>query len=145
MQFSSSKLCSSPKSRTEYTKEFASAEAMIELHKGSFTGQQLFVNQENSSGDNSDSNKSAVPKKRWLREAVLEQQKWDSNQDLAKPINWGDEVNIIESENQKRPTVLVRVDQGEKKEISKADLQIAMALVELKNTPGPAASGLYHY
>lgn len=75
-----------------------------------------------------------LPKKRWLREAVQDQQRWDMNQDLAKPINWGEDVNIIEYENQKRPTVLMKVQEdGEKKQVSRADIQIAMALVELKN------------
>lgn len=75
-----------------------------------------------------------LPKKRWLREAVQDQQRWDMSQDLARPINWGEDVNIIEYENQKRPTVLMKVQEdGEKKQVSRADIQIAMALVELKN------------
>lgn len=75
-----------------------------------------------------------LPKKRWLREAVQDQQRWDMNQDLARPLNWGEDVNIIEYENQKRPTVLMKVQEdGEKKQVSRADIQIAMALVELKN------------
>lgn len=75
-----------------------------------------------------------LPKKRWLREAVQDQQRWDMNQDLAKPINWGEDVNIIEFENKKRPTVLMKVQEdGEKKQVTRADIQIAMALVELKN------------
>ncbi|XP_018326997.1 metal regulatory transcription factor 1-like [Agrilus planipennis] len=73
-----------------------------------------------------------LPKKRWLREAVQDQRRWDS-QELAKPLNWED-MNIVEYENQRRPTVLMRVqDCGEKKEISRADMQTAIALVELKN------------
>lgn len=72
-----------------------------------------------------------LPKKRWLREAVQDQQRWDFNQELARPINWGDEVRC---ENQKRPTVLMRVQEdGERKQVSRADMQLAMALVELKN------------
>ncbi|KAK4872059.1 hypothetical protein RN001_016183 [Aquatica leii] len=74
-----------------------------------------------------------LPKKRWLREAVQDQQKWDSSQELARPLNW-DEVNLVEYENQKRPTVLMRVqDRGTTKEVSRADIQTAIALVELKN------------
>lgn len=74
-----------------------------------------------------------LPKKRWLREAVQDQQRWDSSQELARPINW-DDVNLVEYENQKRPTVLMRVqDHGTTKEVSRADMQTAIALVELKN------------
>lgn len=74
-----------------------------------------------------------LPKKRWLREAVQDQQRWDSSQELARPINW-DEVNIVEYENQRRPTVLMRIqDRGASKEVSRADIQTAIALVELKN------------
>lgn len=75
-----------------------------------------------------------LPKKRWLREAVQDQQRWDSNQELASPINWGDEVSVVEYENQRRPTVLMRVQEdGEGKQVSRADIQLAMALVEFKN------------
>lgn len=75
-----------------------------------------------------------LPKKRWLREAVQDQQRWDFNQELARPINWGDEVSVVEYENQRRPTVLMRVQEdGERKQVSRADMQLAMALVELKN------------
>ncbi|KAF5287234.1 hypothetical protein FQR65_LT12278 [Abscondita terminalis] len=74
-----------------------------------------------------------LPKKRWLREAVQDQQRWDSSQELARPLNW-DEVNLVEYENQKRPTVLMRVqDRGATKEVSRADIQTAIALVELKH------------
>ncbi|KAB0801143.1 hypothetical protein PPYR_05497 [Photinus pyralis] len=74
-----------------------------------------------------------LPKKRWLREAVQDQQRWDASQHLARPINW-DEINLVEYENQKRPTVLMRVqDHGTTKEVSRADMQTAIALVELKN------------
>ncbi|KAK5639166.1 hypothetical protein RI129_011658 [Pyrocoelia pectoralis] len=74
-----------------------------------------------------------LPKKRWLREAVQDQQRWDASQHLARPINW-DEINLVEYENQKRPTVLMRVqDHGATKEVSRADMQTAIALVELKN------------
>lgn len=69
-----------------------------------------------------------IPKKRWL-------QKWDSTQDLAQPINWSeDRPNIVEAENKKRPTVLVRIENGQEKEVSKSDMQVAMALVELGNS-----------
>lgn len=74
-----------------------------------------------------------LPKKRWLREAVQDQQRWDSSQELARPINW-DETNLVEYANQRRPTVLMRVqDHGATKEVSRADMQTAIALVELKN------------
>lgn len=91
---------------------------------------------------------SELPKKRWLREAVQNQTLWESANDLACPINWGDESvnetndceerfenflsNII-NENQKRPSVLVCVQGGKSKEISSDEIQGAMALVELKN------------
>lgn len=137
---------SSPNNQDHYLKEYASAEAMIELHKGAFNNQQLLPLQDTTihytDNEIHSTQKSAleyVPKKRWLREAVLEQQKWDCGQDLAKPINWGDEMNIIEYENQKRPTVLVRVDQSEKKEVSRKEMQTAIALVELGNTNGSAS------
>lgn len=69
-----------------------------------------------------------IPKKRWL-------QQWDSTQDLAQPINWSeDKPNIVETENKKRPTVLVRIENGQEKEVSKSDMQVAMALVELRNS-----------
>lgn len=70
-----------------------------------------------------------IPKKRWL-------QQWDSTQDLAQPINWGEDKpnNIVETENKKRPTVLVRIENGQEKEVSKSDMQVAMALVELQNS-----------
>ncbi|KAF5294842.1 hypothetical protein FQA39_LY00326 [Lamprigera yunnana] len=74
-----------------------------------------------------------LPKKRWLREAVQDQQRWDSTQELARPLNW-EEANLVEYENQKRPTVLMRVqDRGSTTEVSRADMQTAIALVELKN------------
>jgi hypothetical protein len=95
------------------------------------------------------------PKKRWLQ-AVQDQQLLDSSQDLARPINWGedgpssdgDEVKIepvtladeyvavepqVAAENQKRPTVLVCVQGGKSKQITSDDMQGAIALVELKN------------
>lgn len=116
------------------------------LSQGSVQGtsaQELFKDIQNHSDPEQSNDKYAssvgsehieLPKKRWLREAVQDQQRWDMNQDLAKPINWGEDVNIIEYENQKRPTVLMNVqDDGEKKQVSRADIQIAMALVELKN------------
>lgn len=90
---------------------------------------------------------SELPKKRWLREAVQNQNLWESN-DLACPINWGDDSpnegndceegfqnfssNVI-NENQKRPSVLVCIQGGKSKEISSDEIQGAMALVELKN------------
>ncbi|CAG9855380.1 unnamed protein product [Phyllotreta striolata] len=84
---------------------------------------------------------SELPKKRWLREAVQNQTQWDSTNDLARPINWGDE-NCPESEKkadstpqkQTRPTVLVCIQGGKSKEISSEEIQGAMALVELKNS-----------
>lgn len=90
---------------------------------------------------------SELPKKRWLREAVQDQSLWDSSQDLAYPINWGEEaytetneaqkantfVPKIINENLKRPSVLVCVQGGKSKEISNDEIQGAMALVELKN------------
>ncbi|XP_060515830.1 pair-rule protein odd-paired-like [Cylas formicarius] len=85
---------------------------------------------------------SELPKKRWLREAVQDQRLWDSTNDLASPINWGEdsytdpEVNKTSdcsAENQKRPSVLVCVQGGRSKEISSDEIQGAMALVELKN------------
>lgn len=115
------------------------------LSHGSMQGtsaQELFKDIQNHSDPEQSNDKTCVssehielPKKRWLREAVQDQQRWgDINQDLAKPINWGEDVNIIEYENQKRPTVLMKVQEdGEKKQVSRADIQIAMALVELKN------------
>ncbi|XP_017769690.1 PREDICTED: MDS1 and EVI1 complex locus protein EVI1-like [Nicrophorus vespilloides] len=86
-----------------------------------------------------------LPKKRWLREA-LDQQRWDNeaNQDLALPINWGEDSSLIEYENQKRPTVLVKIGNGDKKDISSSDMQIAMALVELSNIQ-PNNSANYTY
>ncbi|XP_044256951.1 pair-rule protein odd-paired-like [Tribolium madens] len=94
------------------------------------------------------------PKKRWLQ-AVQDQKMFDSTQELARPINWGedgpssdgDEVKIepitlaeyganepkIVMENQKRPTVLVCVQGGKSKQITSDDMQGAIALVELKN------------
>lgn len=90
---------------------------------------------------------SELPKKRWLREAVQNQNLWESN-DLACPINWGDDspnegndceegfqnfLSNIRNENQKRPSVLVCVQGGKSKEISNDEIQGAMALVELKN------------
>ena len=79
---------------------------------------------------------SDIPKKRWL-------QQWDSARDLAQPINWSDEMpSIVEVENQKRPTVLVRVENGKEREVSKTDMQVAMALVELYNS---APSAGYSY
>lgn len=92
------------------------------------------------------------PKKRWLQ-AVQDQKLLDSSQDLARPINWGeegpssdgDEIKIepiadefdaepkVVVENQKRPTVLVCVQGGKSKQITSADMQGAIALVELKN------------
>lgn len=91
---------------------------------------------------------SELPKKRWLREAVQNQSLWESANDLACPINWGDDSpnegndceegfqnflsNII-NENQKRPSVLVCVQGGKSKEISSDEIQGAIALVELKN------------
>lgn len=92
------------------------------------------------------------PKKRWLQ-AVQDQQLMDSSQDLARPINWGedgpssdgDDVKIepvalaeyvepqVVVENQKRPTVLVCVQGGKSKQITSDDMQGAIALVELKN------------
>lgn len=91
---------------------------------------------------------SELPKKRWLREAAQNQTQWESSNDLASPINWGDEsinegngsengfenfVSNIMNENQKRPSVLVCVQGGKSKEISSDEIQGAMALVELKN------------
>lgn len=104
------------------------------------------------------------PKKRWLREAVQDQHIWDNGNDLAHPLNWGEElcsngelergkgngeVQIAvcleeqplplvkpkeeNDENQKRPSVLVCVQGGKRKEISSDEIQGAMALVELKN------------
>ncbi|CAH0562316.1 unnamed protein product [Brassicogethes aeneus] len=103
------------------------------------------------------------PKKRWLSEAVLDQHIWDSNNVLAHPLNWSEEVfsngndfegsknnspesvevqaqplplikpKTTENENQKRPSVLVCVQGGKRKEISSEEIQGAMALVELKN------------
>ncbi|VEN62439.1 unnamed protein product, partial [Callosobruchus maculatus] len=89
---------------------------------------------------------SELPKKRWLREAVQDPSLWESTNDLACPINWGEEVfgensaeakdtlvpNVIH-ENLKRPSVLVCVQGGKSKEISSEEIQGAMALVELKN------------
>ncbi|EFA11535.1 zinc finger protein 367 [Tribolium castaneum] len=91
------------------------------------------------------------PKKRWLQ-AVQDQKMFDSTQDLARPLNWGedgpssdgDEVKIepiefgasepkVVVENQKRPTVLVCVQGGKSKQITSDDMQGAIALVELKN------------
>lgn len=106
----------------QHSEEYASAEAMIELHNGSYQ----------SSGTPPVSREcNEIPKKRWLREA-LDQQKSDDV--LAKPIKWDNEKNLVEHENQKRPTVLVCVGEAEKKEITKADIQTAMALVELSNS-----------
>ncbi|KAJ8945644.1 hypothetical protein NQ314_009179 [Rhamnusium bicolor] len=86
----------------------------------------------------------------WLQNwdrAVQDQSLWDSTNDLACPINWGEDVfnetnesernaafvpKII-NENQKRPSVLVCVQGGKSKEISNDEIQGAMALVELKN------------
>lgn len=81
----------------------------------------------------------------WLQ-AVQDQKLFDSSQDLAKPINWGDEAQTCDgtrikvepdeesqTENQKRPTVLVCVQGNNKKQISSDDMQGAIALVELKN------------
>lgn len=91
---------------------------------------------------------SELPKKRWLREAVQNQSLWESANDLACPINWGDDsanetndceegferfVSNIMNENQKRPSVLVCVQGGKSTEISSDEIQGAMALVELKN------------
>ncbi|XP_050314906.1 pair-rule protein odd-paired-like [Anthonomus grandis grandis] len=82
---------------------------------------------------------SELPKKRWLREATQEQRLWDSTIDLASPLNWNDDVSyadteeVYDSENQKRPTVLVCVQASKNKEISNDDIQGAMALVELKS------------
>lgn len=91
-----------------------------------------------------------LPKKRWLREAVQNQRIWEGSNDLAKPINWNEDVpnnssctpvkvavvskNDIENQQQ-RPTVLVRVQGG--KEISNDEIQGAIALVELKNGATP--------
>lgn len=115
------------------SQEYASAEAMIQLHNSSYqttSHQQLFSDtSHNASKENNE-----IPKKRWLREAVLDQQKYDSINDLAQPINWGEETRLIECENQKRPSVLVRVEKAERKDISKTDLQLAMALVELRHS-----------
>ncbi|XP_022900798.1 zinc finger protein 367-like [Onthophagus taurus] len=77
---------------------------------------------------------SEIPKKRW-------RQQWDLTQeDLAQPLNWSEEgtTSVVEVENQKRPTVLVRNDKfetngGGKKQVSRCDMQVAMALVELSN------------
>lgn len=84
---------------------------------------------------------SELPKKRWLREAVQNQTLWDSTNDLACPINWGDEAcadaeKKLEtlSEKQTRPSVLVCIQGGKSKEISSDEIQGAMALVELKNS-----------
>lgn len=125
---------------------------MIELHRSPLTSQNLFkdnfVSENNENVLNRKTCKSimdSVPKKRWLREAVMEQQRWDSNQDLAQPINWGEENNLIAFENQKRPTVLVRVEQNEIKKISKSDIQIAMALVELRNANGLSKRSLCQF
>ncbi|KAG5880806.1 hypothetical protein JTB14_030824 [Gonioctena quinquepunctata] len=89
---------------------------------------------------------SELPKKRWLREAVQDQSLWDSTNDLACPINWGEEsftetaedkkqiyVPKVTTENQTRPSVLVCLHGGKSKEISNDEIQGAMALVELKN------------
>lgn len=114
------------------SQEYASAEAMIQLHNISYqeaTSQQLF-----SDSSQSTSKENQIPKKRWLREAVLDQQKWESTQDLAQPLNWGDDTRSVECENQKRPSVLVRADKSDRKDISKTDLQLAMALVELRHS-----------
>lgn len=70
-----------------------------------------------------------------MREAFQDQKLWDADpsQALARPINW-DESTLIEHENQKRPTVLMRAqDKGESREVSRADIQTALALVELKH------------
>lgn len=118
---------------TIMSQEYASAEAMIQLHNSyQSSPQKLFNNNPNNSSMKEKEN-NEIPKKRWLREAVLDQQKWD-NQDLAQPLNWNDDARLIECENQKRPSVLVRVEKSEKKEISKTDLQLAMALVELRHS-----------
>ncbi|CAG9816458.1 unnamed protein product [Phaedon cochleariae] len=82
---------------------------------------------------------SELPKKRWLREAVQDRSLWDSTNDLACPINWGEEGAEAKEEkkgvceNQTRPSVLVCVQGGKSKEISSDEIQGAMALVELKN------------
>nr|XP_023024256.1 pair-rule protein odd-paired-like [Leptinotarsa decemlineata] len=65
------------------------------------------------------SSASELPKKRWLREAVQDQSLWDSTNDLACPINWGEEALTdlteekkdtclpkVAAENQTRPSVL---------------------------------------
>ncbi|XP_057658621.1 zinc finger protein 76-like [Diorhabda carinulata] len=82
---------------------------------------------------------SELPKKRWLREAVQNQTRWESTNDLASPINWGDEPcteteKKEQCEKQNRPSVLVCVQGGKSKEISSEEIQGAMALVELKNS-----------
>lgn len=88
-----------------------------------------------------------LPKKRWLREAVQDQSLWDATNDLARPINWSEDIMynddierttnnndfINNIENQNRPSVLVCVQGGKSKEISSDEIQGAMALVELKN------------
>lgn len=113
------------------SQEYASAEAMIQLHNISYqaTSQQLYNDTSPAT-----SKENEIPKKRWLREAVLDQQKWESTQDLAQPLNWGDDTRTVECENQKRPSVLVRAEKSERKDISKTDLQLAMALVELRHS-----------
>lgn len=91
-------------------------------------------NEQSNSSDKPTHDPLELPKKRWLREAFQEQQRWDSNQELARPLNWNEDVNIVEIENQRRPTVLMKVQEdGDKTQVSRADIQIAMALVELKN------------
>lgn len=106
------------------SQEYASAEAMIQLHNSFYqtTPQQLFRDSTNAvSRENNE-----IPKKRWLKKAVLDQQGWESSQDLAQPLNWGDDSRLIECENQKRPSVLVRLEKPEK--------TAAIALVELHNS-----------
>ncbi|GJQ67396.1 hypothetical protein Trydic_g5088 [Trypoxylus dichotomus] len=117
------------------------AQALMQLRKGAHSdnfSEDTYSDIDNYQSDSQDSvnengglrslETNEIPKKRWL-------QQWDSTQDLAQPINWSeDKPNIVEAENKKRPTVLVRIENGQEKEVSKSDMQVAMALVELRNS-----------
>ncbi|CAG9828301.1 unnamed protein product [Diabrotica balteata] len=114
----------SPKSDTEYS------------FNASSLGQELHSSPKRTPSE--------LPKKRWLREAVQNQNLWESTIDLASPINWGDETYPEPerrcetahtfNEKQDRPSVLVCVQGGKSKEISSDEIEGAMALVELKNS-----------
>lgn len=117
-------------------------------HSGQRDGNGTYMTQlfkEDDSLGISPSGTSELPKKRWLRKATLEQQQ-SIHQELASPINWAEEVQqqspiastVVEVENLKRPTVLMHanhtsVNTNGSSNVSNMDMQVVMALMDLKN------------